>query len=187
VIYTTLNKIRDKRPCQSGWETLLKHLGKSAADDEPLGLDIIVESNGIGDALWSLRTVPEHHKTWRLLAVKFAREVQHLMKDERSIKALDVCEAHAKGEATDEQLKEAKTTAYAAAADAYADADADAAAAAAADAAAAAAADAADADDAAASAAAASAAAAAASAAAARKAMREKQKEIFIAMLNQAQ
>jgi hypothetical protein len=30
---TTLNKIRACSPCESGWETLLKFLGKTKADD----------------------------------------------------------------------------------------------------------------------------------------------------------
>jgi uncharacterized membrane protein len=38
------------------------------------------------------------------MAVRFAREIQHLMKDTRSIEALDVAERYSKGEATDEEL-----------------------------------------------------------------------------------
>jgi hypothetical protein len=53
-------------------------------------------------------------KSLRLIAVRCAREVQHLMKDQRSIDALDVAERHANGEATDEEL----TAAWAAAWDA---------------------------------------------------------------------
>ena len=37
-IYTTLNKIREYSPCTDGWEKLLKYLGKSKADDEPLAM-----------------------------------------------------------------------------------------------------------------------------------------------------
>ena len=35
-MYTTLNKIRSHLPCEKGWKTLLKSLGKTEADDEPL-------------------------------------------------------------------------------------------------------------------------------------------------------
>ena len=49
---TTLNLIRSHRPCPEGWEKLLGHLGKTKADDEPLSLATILESNGIDDALW---------------------------------------------------------------------------------------------------------------------------------------
>jgi hypothetical protein len=51
-----------------------------------------------------------------LAKVKCARLVQHLMKDERSLKALDIAEKWAKNEATDKELKAAAYAAY----DAYA-------------------------------------------------------------------
>ena len=50
----------------------------------------------------------------RLIAVKCARQVQHLMKDERSINALDVAERFANGEATQEELNAAWDAARAA-------------------------------------------------------------------------
>ena len=50
----------------------------------------------------------------RLIAVKCARQVQHLMKDERSINALDVAERFANGEATQEELNAAGDAARAA-------------------------------------------------------------------------
>ena len=104
MITTTLNKIRDHSPCQEGWGKLLKHLGKTKADDEPLPFAVIVESNGLGDALWCCRTAPERDREWRLFAVWCARRVQHLMIDPRSVAALDVAERFARGEATVEEL-----------------------------------------------------------------------------------
>ena len=51
----------------------------------------------------------------RLFAVRCARRVHHLMKDQRSVAALDVAERYAKGEATDEELAAARdAAAYAA-------------------------------------------------------------------------
>ena len=101
---TTLNKIRAYDPCEDGWEKLLKHLGKTKSDDEPLPFLTILESNGLDHALWCCRTAPEYDREWRLFAVWCARQVQHLMTDERSIKALDVAERFANGEATEEEL-----------------------------------------------------------------------------------
>lgn len=49
----------------------------------------------------------------RLFAVKCARRVQHLMKDKRSIEALDVAERYANGDATKEELDIAWNTAWA--------------------------------------------------------------------------
>ena len=52
---TTLNKIRENSLCRNGWEKLLKSLDKTQADDEPLSLMYVLESNGIEDAIWCLR------------------------------------------------------------------------------------------------------------------------------------
>ena len=109
---TTLNQIRAQSPCADGWVKLLKYLNKTTADDEPLSLTTILESNGLGDTLWCLRAVEGFDKEKRLLAVAFAREVQHLMTDPRSIEALDVAERFANGEATLEELGTAYAAAY---------------------------------------------------------------------------
>jgi len=111
---TTLNRIRENRPCKKGWAQLLLHLGKTKADDEPLPYSVIVESNGLEGALWCCRAEPEHKK-WRLFAVWCARQVEHLMTDQRSKDALDVAERYAYGNATDEELNAAKAAAWAAA------------------------------------------------------------------------
>ena len=112
---TTLNAIRAHGPCANGWQTLLAHLGKTKSDDEPLHLLTILASNGLSDALWCMRAMPEHSRHWRLYAVWCARRVQHLMTDERSVAALDVAERHATGEATDAELCAARAAAMAAA------------------------------------------------------------------------
>jgi len=113
MIYTTLNKIRARCPCLGGWTKLLRHLGKTQADDEPLALGTILESNGLDDALWCLRAVDGHQREMRLYAVWCARQVQHLMTDPRSLAALDVAERHANGQATDLELDAARAAAWA--------------------------------------------------------------------------
>lgn len=107
MITTTLNHIRQQNPCADGWEKLLKHLGKTKPDDEPLPYATIVESNGIEDAIWCCRAEPQYDKEWRLFAVWCARQVQHLMKDGRSINAINVAERYANGQETDQKLKAA--------------------------------------------------------------------------------
>ena len=112
---TTLNKIRAHSPCAKGWEKLLKNLGKTKADDEPLALTTILESNGLDDALWCLRAVDGHQREMRLYAIDCARSVQHLMTDKRSLDALDVAESFANGLATQADLDAAWDAAGAAA------------------------------------------------------------------------
>ena len=99
MITITLNKIKEHGPCEDGWKKLLKSQGKTKADDVEFPLTDVLESNGLDDALWCLRCLPEHNATWRLLAVRFAR-----------------------GEATDDELTAAGDAAWAAARDAARDA-----------------------------------------------------------------
>ena len=123
---TTLNKIHEHSPCHSGWSKLLKNLGKTKSDDEPVSIAFILESNGLDDALWCLRAVDGYQREMRLYAVDCARMVQHLMTDQRSLDALDVAERHADGLATDGELSAARDAArdaaWAAARDAARDA-----------------------------------------------------------------
>ena len=101
---TTLNEIRKHNPCTDGWQKLLTHLGKTKADDEPLSIATILDSNGLDDALWCLRAVEGYDREIRLYAVWCARQVQHLLTDKRSLAALDVAERYANGKATKEEL-----------------------------------------------------------------------------------
>ena len=119
---TTLNEIRKHSPCHNGWTKLLRNLGKTKADDEPLAITTILDSNGIDDALWCLRAVRGHQREMRLFAVDCARSVQHLMTDARSVTAIDVAERHADGFATDQELTAARDAAWDAARDAARDA-----------------------------------------------------------------
>jgi len=118
MICTSLSRIRAHQPCEDGWRKLLAGLGKTEADNEPLPYARIVEINGISDALWACRAEPQYAKEWRLFAVWCARQVEHLMTDERSKRACDVAERYALGQATDEELAAARDAARAAARDA---------------------------------------------------------------------
>ncbi len=119
---TTLNQIRDCKPCQEGWKKLLKYLGKTATDDKDLSLLTILESNGLNDALWCLRAVEGFEREKRLYAIWCASQVRHLMTDERSLSALVVAERFAEGLATKDELTIAEAASWAAArADAAAD------------------------------------------------------------------
>lgn len=115
MLTTTLNRIRAHSPCSRGWTKLLAGLGKTQADDDELPYADILRINGLTDALWACRAEPQYSREWRLLAVKYARAVEHLLTDERSRSALDVAERYARGEASEEELAQAREDAWAAA------------------------------------------------------------------------
>ena len=117
---TTLNKIKEHYPCENGWKKLLTFLNKTKADDEELSLLTILESNGLNDALWALKTIEGHNKEIRLMACDFAESVVYLTNDERSVNAIKVARDYANGLATKEELDAAS----AAANDAWAASDA---------------------------------------------------------------
>ena len=94
MITTTLRQIRQHNPCSEGWRTLLTFLGKTGVDDDPLPLVTILQSNGLDDALWCLRTITGHDKEITRFALACAQEVKHLMTDQRSLDALDTLERH---------------------------------------------------------------------------------------------
>ena len=121
---TTLNEIRKHKPCARSWIKFLAYLGKAKADDEPVSILTVLDSNGIDDALWCLRAVTGHDREIRIYAVWCARQVQHFMTDERSLAALDVAEKFANGDAIDGELSAARVAAQAAAAKATASDDA---------------------------------------------------------------
>jgi hypothetical protein len=132
MITTTLKQLREAGACIDGYNKLVRAIqGEQFSEEdelretyirfshkEPISLAFILESNGIDDALWALRAceqTKELQRAERLYGVWCARQVQHLMTDQRSIDALDVAERFAVGEATDEELSAASDAAWAAA------------------------------------------------------------------------
>ena len=138
MITTTLNKIREHSPCQDGWIKLNKTLGKEYGGDTAVKFSQIVQSNGIVDALWCLRSIcPEHKKEVCLYAVDCAERVLPIYEnkypnDSRVRDCINATKRYLNNEISLEELRVFRRAADAAAADAYA---ADAYAAAAADAA----------------------------------------------------
>ncbi|NPE52972.1 hypothetical protein E0I03_18490, partial [Dickeya dadantii] len=136
-ITVSLNEILDAGACKDGFLRALCARGKITADqrdefiddddidsadelpEEVLGLAddeqfpaaAVVTAEHISDAIWALRIRPEHKNLWRKYAVWCARQVSHLMTDERSRNVLDVAWRHADGQATDEELTAARAAA----------------------------------------------------------------------------
>ena len=117
---TTLNKIIFHSPCKEGWEKLLNHLNKTQADDEPLELRTILQSNGLNDTIWSLRAVEGKDKEIRLFAADCAELVlpiyeKHYPDDNRPRLAILAARDYANGLITLEELSAACDAASAAA------------------------------------------------------------------------
>jgi hypothetical protein len=97
---TTLNRIWAYDPCDRVKSHVLKTAGKSSPDDEPVTYGSIAledatwccKSEPLFDALWCCRVEPQYELVWRKYAAWCARQVQHLMTDERSFEALDIAE-----------------------------------------------------------------------------------------------
>src|SRR5690554_1774990 len=116
---TTLNEIKIYNPCIEGWKKLLDSLNKTSADDEPLSFAHILKSNGIKDAVWSLRVLPL--KDQALFRADVAESVLHLFEskypsDTRPRKCIEVLRLFARGEISDRDLGKTAAAAY----DAYA-------------------------------------------------------------------
>ena len=136
MLTTTFKLLRKNDACRHRYAVLREALTRG--DDEPITLIEILDSNGLADALWALRAVPdeqaaERDKLARLFACWCVRQIWHLLTDDRSRTAVEVAERYAVGDATRDALNaaadDAAAAAYAAAyyasyAAAYAAADA---------------------------------------------------------------
>ena len=80
---TTLSRIREAQPCRKGWEKLLAHLGKTKADDEPLQLMTVLDSNGLDDALWVMSYAMPNVRLARHFQAWCAEQVLHIFEAER--------------------------------------------------------------------------------------------------------
>lgn len=99
MITTTLNKIKKGPFTNEEVVKLIAGLG-----EEPLPLTTILEVSGLDFALRCLKTVRGADKEMRLFAVDCARQVPHVITDQRSLGLLDAAERLAKGEASWDDL-----------------------------------------------------------------------------------
>ncbi|NGM79734.1 hypothetical protein [Burkholderia multivorans] len=128
----TLDALRKAGACYDGYNKLVRSLqGQPFTEededrnsyihfkhDAEIPLLDILKSNGLDDAIWTLRCVSGADRDLRLFAVWCARQVEHLMEDQRSKDALNVAERFANGDASDEELAAAWAAAWVAAGDA---------------------------------------------------------------------
>jgi len=119
MLTTTFKLLRVHDACTDRYAVLRKSL-RGRGDDEPITMIEILDSNGLEDALWALRAVPdeqaaERDKLTRLFACWCVRQVWHLLTDERSRHAVEVAERYVAGNATDVEMAAARAAARAAA------------------------------------------------------------------------
>lgn len=106
------------------YQRLVAGLGEGWGEDEPIPYARVLEISGLRYAVWCLRVEPQHERLWRLMAVRFAREVQHLMEDQRRLGALNFAEMYANGATRWLEPKRDRAQAYAGAGEAaHAEAD----------------------------------------------------------------
>ena len=75
---TTLAAIRAASPCESGWKKILATLGKTKADNEPLDLLTVLNSNGLDDALWVMSFAMPDDRLARHFQAWCAEQVLHI-------------------------------------------------------------------------------------------------------------
>ncbi len=80
---TTLNRIRAVGPCRPRWRKLLKSLGKTAADDDPLHLLTVLNSSGLDDTLWVMSNAMPDDRLERHFSAWCAEQSLHLFEAER--------------------------------------------------------------------------------------------------------
>ena len=119
--FTTLSAIKAANACEDGYRKLCKALGKTKADDEPISLLTILDSNGLDDALWVLSfAMPAADRLARHFHAWCAEQVLHLFESERpgDMRVRDQIEMLRRDDATGEE----RVAAWAAARDAAWDA-----------------------------------------------------------------
>lgn len=114
---TTMNAIRKASPCEEGWIKLLKHLGKTKADDEPLDLLTVLDSNGLDDALWVLSHAMPDDRLARHFQAWCTEQVLPIFEAERpnDRRVRDQIAMLRNDDATDEDRDAARDAAWAAA------------------------------------------------------------------------
>jgi len=120
IITTTFRQLKENEACVDSYKKLAKNLGgiKKYGKDTPITFEQIYNSNDYEDTLWALRVVDDkYYLLWRHFAVDCAKQVEHLMEDERSISALVVARNYANGLTTNAELSSASASASASARD----------------------------------------------------------------------
>ncbi len=112
---TTLNKIREHIPCRTSWEKLLASLGKTKADDEPISFRYLLDTLGIEDAVWCIRTITHKEQCLFLADVLelMLPEWEKYRDDPAPGQCIQAIRDHEQGLISDAELQAAAAAAYA--------------------------------------------------------------------------
>jgi hypothetical protein len=103
-VVTTLNQLHKYGPCKPRWNTLLSRLRKVTPDDEPLPLSVILDSNGLYDAIWCLRAVPDVERDLRLYAARCVKRLDLSGTNASAARAIQMVERCAYGEVEEHEM-----------------------------------------------------------------------------------
>jgi len=116
ILYTTLALLKQQNACADRYRHLKLALGKYD-DDKPIPLWRILATNGVNDAYWALRAVPEKQSAWRDRLARLhacdcvcstpmpdRRTTYELLTDPRSRNAIEIAERFALGKANSSEL-----------------------------------------------------------------------------------
>ncbi len=109
--YTTLDELQKHKACKDRYQILTAALGPKWSNKKRIPLVTILETNGLDDALWSLRAdlASDAECTSRLLACRFCRAVLPIFEskfpdDPRIRNTIETAERFAQGKATGKEL-----------------------------------------------------------------------------------
>lgn len=121
---TTLNLIRAKSPCPSGYKILTRYLGEGFSHDAEINLLTILDSNGVLDMLWCLCATEQDSKHIAVqMAIEFAELVLPIFEksrpsDARPRQCIQATKDYLNGKISIKELGTTRKAAYAAACDA---------------------------------------------------------------------
>lgn len=102
---TTLNKIREHRPCPDRWEVILSNLHKISPDDEPLSIKTIFQLNGFEDAIWALRTVDSNEVEIREYSIWCVERISASVSHPKALLMFDMAKKYLQGHCTYDDLE----------------------------------------------------------------------------------
>jgi hypothetical protein len=108
MLHTTFKLAHESGACTEGYRKLAKHLGgvDKYGKDTPIPLSKIIESNGLLDAIWTLRCTVEPLEVTEKILIEFAcRCAEHVLvnyeklypDDKRPREAIEAARAYAEG------------------------------------------------------------------------------------------